>query len=74
MVAAMVAHDDFERRDSCVGKMGDPSVVVAVSPVLLFVTGLDCRIGPLLGDFSCYPNIDKDVVKALTGRMRVGPF
>ena len=26
---------------------------------------LDDRIFPLLGDFSCYPNIDKDVVKAL---------
>ena len=26
---------------------------------------LDDRIFPLMGDFSCYPNIDKDVVKAL---------
>ena len=46
-------------------KKRNPSVVVAVSSVLLFVKDLEGRIFPLLGDLSCYPNIDKDVVKAL---------
>ena len=36
-----------------------------VSAILLFVKDLDDRIFPLLGDFSRYPNVDKDVVKAL---------
>ena len=42
-----------------------PSVVVAIWAVLRFVKDLDDRIFPLLGDFSRYLNIDKDVVKAL---------
>ena len=39
--------------------------VVAFRPILIFVKDLDCRIFPLLEDFSCYPNTDEDVVKAL---------
>ena len=42
----------------------NPSAVVAISAVF-FVKDLDDRIFPLLGDFSRYLNIDKDVVKAL---------
>ena len=47
------------------GNERNPSEVVAVSSVLGFVKDLDDRIFPLLGDFSCSPNIGKDVVKAL---------
>ena len=47
------------------GNKRNPSVVVAVSSVLRLVKDLDKRIFPLLWDFSCYPNIDKDAVKAL---------
>ena len=42
----------------------NPSVIVAIRAILLYGKDLD-RIFPLLGDFSCYLNIDKDVVKAL---------
>ena len=47
------------------GNKRNPSVVVAVSSVLRFLKDLDDRIFPLLGGFSCYPNIDKDVVISL---------
>ena len=50
----------------------NPSVVVAISAVLLFVKDFDDRIFPLLGDFSRYPNIDMDVVKALEIRTSTG--
>ena len=47
------------------GDMRNPSVIVAIRAILLFVKDLDDRIFPLLGDFSCYPYIDKDAVEAL---------
>ena len=40
-------------------------LVGAVSLVHRFVKDLGDRIFPLLGDFSYYPNIDKNVLKAL---------
>ena len=39
--------------------------VVASSSVVLYVKYLGDRIFPLLRDFSRYPNVGKDVVKAL---------
>ena len=47
------------------GNKLNSSVVLAVSSVLSFEKDLDDRIFPLLGGLSCYPNIDKGVVKAL---------
>ena len=46
------------------GDMRNPSVIVAIRAILLFVKDLDDRIFPLLGDFSCYPYIDKDAVES----------
>ena len=43
----------------------DPAVVVAISSVLIFVKDLDDGICPMMGGFSWYPTIGKDVVKAL---------
>ena len=40
-------------------------VVVAIRAIFLFLKELDDRIFPLSGDFFRYPNIDKDVAKAL---------
>ena len=46
------------------GNRQNPSVV-AIREILFFVKDLDHRICPLLVDSSRYPNIDKDVMKAL---------
>ena len=64
-VVAKAARDDFPKHFACVGNKRDPSVAVATRTVLSFVKDLDDRIFLLLGDFSCYPSIGKDVVKAL---------
>ena len=42
----------------------NPSAVVAMGSALLFVKNFDARIIPLPGDYSCHPNVEKDVVKA----------
>ena len=47
----------FKNTFACAGNKRNLSVVVSVSSVLPFVEGLDDRIVPLLGDFSCNPNI-----------------
>ena len=40
------------------------SAIIASRAILLFVKDFDDRIIPLLGDFSCYPYIDKDAVES----------
>ena len=64
-VVSKTDRDDCQQNFSCMRNKRNPSVVVAISWVLHFVKDLDDRIFPLLGDFSRYPHIDKDVVKAL---------
>ena len=71
VVVAMVGCDDFQQHVACVGNKRNPSVVVAISSVLLFVNVKDLgdRMLPLLGDFLCYSNVDKDDVEN-SGRIR----
>ena len=65
-VVAQERHDEIQQNVACVGNKRNPTAGFAISSVLrFFVKDLDDRIFPLLGDFSCYPSIDKDVVKAL---------
>ena len=66
VVVVEAKRDDFQQTISCVAYKRSLSVVFAVSCFLLFVKDLDDRIFPMLGDFSSYRKIDKDVVKALS--------
>ncbi|MEP4803087.1 MAG: hypothetical protein ABJZ69_01675 [Hyphomicrobiales bacterium] len=63
---AEAGRDDFQQNFACVGNKRNPSEVVAISSIPLFLEDVDDdRILPLLGDLSCSPNIDKELIKAL---------
>ena len=65
VVVAKTGRDDFQQYFACIGSKRNPSSVLAIRAIFLSVKDLDDHIFPLLGDFSCYPYIDKDAVKAL---------
>ena len=62
-MVAQAGRDDFSTNLACVGNKRNPFEVVPISTVLRFAKDADDRLFPLLGDFSCYPNLDKDIVK-----------
>ena len=55
------------------GNKRNPSVVVAVRVILLFIEDFDGRIFPPLGDFSRSPHIDEWIMK-VADKLRVVEF